>query len=223
MTPSLFGTEALLKLGYQGQLPEEYETKRILPQAIAEYQAMVSSRERLFGSAHFSTRRLRSLLADILYRNGQLEESAELLWKDIKTSEEDEKSRDELLVLKSKLALTYEDLGRLDESESLMKEVLDGYSTGPQQDEVGRMVTLFNLTSISLERGNNEEAINRGVVAVKESLRVLGPDHNNTLIAKSTLALAYNRAGQLDQAVDLNLEVAQARERSISSDPSGYH
>jgi len=218
MTPSFSGMETLLKLGYQGQLPEEYENQRILPQVVVEYQAMVSSREQLFGSAHFSTRRLRGLLADILSRNGQLEESAQVIWKGIKILEEDEKSRDELLVLKGKLARTYEDLGRLDESESLRKEVLDGYSTGPQQDEVGRVVTLFNLTSISLERGNNEEAIDRGVVAVKESLRVLGPYHSNTLISKSTLALAYNRAGQLDQAVDLNLEVAQARERSIGSD-----
>jgi hypothetical protein len=124
MTPSLLGMEQILKLVYQGQLPEEYENERILPQVVVEFKAMVSSRELAFGSAYFSTRRLRRLLADILHRSGQLEECVQLIWKDIKISEADEKSRDELLVLKSKLARTYEDLGRLDEFESLRKEIL---------------------------------------------------------------------------------------------------
>lgn len=217
-TPSLLDMEQILKLGCQGQLPEGYENERIMLQVVVKYKAMVSSGELAFGSAYFSTRRPRSPLADILHKSGPLEEYVQLIWKDIKISEADEKSRDELLVLKSKLTRTYEDLGRLDESESLREEIWDGYSAGPQQDEVGRVFTLFNLTSISLECGNNEEAIDRGVVAVKESLQVLGPYHSHALIAKSTLAMACYRVGRLNQAVDLNLEVAQSRERSIGRD-----
>jgi hypothetical protein len=67
--------------------------------------------------------------------------------------------------------------------------------------------TLSNLTSVSLDCGNNEEIVDRGIVVVKESLQVLGPYHSNTLIAKSTLAIACYRVGRLNQAVDLNLEV----------------
>lgn len=109
--PSAFSMAELIELGYQNQLGKDYEKEGVLSQAAAEYEAMVSSRDKILGPNHFSTTRLRSILADILHRNGRLRESAALVVSLIESTEHDLKIHGESrLVLKSKLSLIYKDL-----------------------------------------------------------------------------------------------------------------
>jgi len=217
--PSTFSMAQLIELGYQNQLAEDYEKEGILPQAAAEYEAMVSSRDKILGPDHFSTTRLRYVLAGILHRNGQLRESAALVVRIIESTGHDLKTHGEnRLVLKSKLSLIYKDLSKFEDSEVLMQEVLEGYSSGLKKHEVPRVVTLFHLSSISLERGRNEEAVGRSHTAAIESTLVLGPSHDNSIMAKSALATGYARLGELEKAIELNEEVARVREGSLGSD-----
>ena len=216
--PSTSVVASLIQLGYQNQLGKDYKNEGILPQAINEYVAMVSSREEILGPNHFSTRRLGGLLVGLLHDNGQLEESAELALKRIEIIDHVSDPNNEHLLLKDKLAAIYKDLGRLEDSETLTQEVLEEYSANLEGNKALRVAALLQLSVISLERGRHEEAVQRGLIAIEENTQLLGPNHNNTLVAKSVLATAYTRMGELKIAVELNEEVAQVGEANNGAD-----
>ena len=48
--------------------------------------------------------------------------------------------------------------------------------------------------------------------------RVLGPDHPDTLHSRNNLALAYQEAGRLDEAIPLLEQTLAARERVLGPD-----
>ena len=48
--------------------------------------------------------------------------------------------------------------------------------------------------------------------------RVLGPDHPNTLHSRNNLAIAYQDAGRLDEAISLHEQTLAARERVLGPD-----
>jgi tetratricopeptide (TPR) repeat protein len=48
--------------------------------------------------------------------------------------------------------------------------------------------------------------------------RVLGPDHPHTLQSRNNLALAYQAAGRLDEAISLHEQALAARERVLGPD-----
>ena len=217
--PSTSTMAQLIELGYQNQLVGDYENEGILLQAATEYEAMVSSREEVLGHDHFSTRRLRSIFVSILRTSGQLGKSAAIVAKEVEVTERDPDTDSRyLLDLKNKLATIYKDLGKLEDSETLMQEVLEKYPSELKKYETPWVVALFELSSISLERGRNEEAVQRGLVAVEESSLVFGPSHGNTLMAKSILAQGYAITGELEKAIKLNEEVARVREESFGAD-----
>jgi hypothetical protein len=78
MEPPVEELGQLIDQGYQSGLAETYEDQGIVAEAVAEYRAMILSREQAFGAVHFSPLRMRGLLGDILQRNEQLEEAAKI-------------------------------------------------------------------------------------------------------------------------------------------------
>ena len=48
--------------------------------------------------------------------------------------------------------------------------------------------------------------------------RVLGPDHPDTLTSRNNLAVAYQDAGRLDEAISLHEQTLAARERVLGPD-----
>ncbi|WP_419469331.1 tetratricopeptide repeat protein [Candidatus Frankia alpina] len=51
-----------------------------------------------------------------------------------------------------------------------------------------------------------------------DRLRILGPDHPDTLASRSNLAGAYQSAGRLDQAIDLHEQTLTDRLRILGPD-----
>jgi tetratricopeptide (TPR) repeat protein len=187
-------------------------------EAVAEYRAMILSREQAFGDTHFSPLRMRSLLGDILQRSNQPEEAAKIRTREIEIALQiPDFHQSSLLVLKGKLARTLEDLGDFDKSEALRLEVLEGYSKLPRST-VQRVVALYDLSSSSLKQGKYITTVERAHVAVDESVKVLGQDHANTLIARSILATAYFRLGEAQKAIELNEEVLRFRKQGLGMD-----
>jgi hypothetical protein len=51
---------------------------------------------------------------------------------------------------------------------------------------------------------------------LQDHRRILGPDHPNTLTSRNNLALAYRKAGRLDEAITLLEETLRDCERVLS-------
>ena len=62
------------------------------------------------------------------------------------------------------------------------------------------------------------QAVAIGDRLVADQERVLGPDHPDTLTARSNLANAYRAAGRLDEAISLHEQALAARERVLGPD-----
>ena len=209
----------LIDLGYENDLGTTYRDQGILQQAVEEHHAMLSSREHIFGEAHFSTRRLRLIYAGLLYDNKQFEEAATITEKGLQLEKQiyGLDSR-ESPIIKRRLARTYQALGRFEESETLIQQALDSFSGDSQAVGAQRVSTLYDCASISLARGNNGEAIERGLIAVQESSQILGSKHRNTWMSKSVLATAYANIGELNHAIVLTEEVIDAREKAFGTE-----
>jgi tetratricopeptide (TPR) repeat protein len=218
MEPPVEELGQLINQGYQSELAETYVDQGIVAEAVAEYRAMILSREQAFGDIHFSPSRMRGLLGDILQRNEQLEEAAKIRAREIEIALQIPDFRQsDLLLLMGKLARTLEDLGQYDKSETLRLEVLEGYSKLPK-GSVGRIIALCDLSSSSLQQGKYSTTVERAQVAVDESLKVLGQDHANTFIARGILATAYFRLGEVQKAIDQNEEVLRVRKQGLGMD-----
>ena len=206
----------LIDLGYESHLGDDYANHGILDRALIEYKAIVASREKVLGKTHFSSRRMRTLLSGLLDQCGYLDSAAEMIMNEIQiTNSIDATKTEDISILKSKLARVYEKMGKYSESKSLRLEVLDEYSNESDTSKASRVVALYDLSSSSLMQGQNEEAAKRALIAIENSMKLLGPDHANTLLAQSILALAYSRLGMLHDAVKLTECVAQNRERLL--------
>ena len=62
------------------------------------------------------------------------------------------------------------------------------------------------------------QAIVIGERLVADQERVLGPDHPSTLNSRNSLAIAYQEAGRLDEAISLHEQTLAARERVLGPD-----
>jgi tetratricopeptide (TPR) repeat protein len=219
MKPPISAMSQITELGYESQLANDYESHGTMEQAILEYQAMAASRERVFGRAHFSARRMYVQLADFLRDTGNLEEAARIYIEEIRLLESQygPKNRSAPLV-KSKLARTYAKLGRFEESELTANEVLDSYSDKSKDDIALRVVALYDLSSVVLNRGNYEKAVERALAAVEESQRHLGPSHRNTWRAKGILASAYSKTGEPRKAVQLIEQVVEEKKHALGAE-----
>ncbi len=108
--------------------------------------------------------------------------------------------------------------GRFKEAQPLLESYVDlcRRNHGPH------LFTVEGLTSLSalyLPQHMLKEARSTLEEAVPMALKVLGPDHENTLNVKGNLALLYAQQGELPRAVALLREVIDGQHRRGSQDP----
>lgn len=204
----------LVNLGFVSRLSEDYKHQGLLDRARMEYEAMVTSREAILGKMHHSSRRARLVLSSLLTQSKNFESAADIIKSELQFEEiADSPNTQNILQLKSELASIYKIAGRIEESELLNLEVLDGYSNESDASNANRLLVLYQLSANSLARGRNEEAAERARTATEQSMKFLGPDHFITLNAQSELALAYSRLGLIDKAIELGKLVSKTKER----------
>ena len=221
MKPSISSMSQLIDLGYQSQLGQDYEDDGIIDQAITEYQAMATSRERAFGRVHFLTRHMYVCLADFLRDTDKAPQAAQIYEEEIAVLANlyGPKSRSEPL-LKSKLAQTYMKIGKLEEAEVMAVEAFDSYSTESSEDMSLKMAALCDLSKITLERGRHEEALERALVAVHGSEDYLGSSHRTTFRARGLVSSVYHQTGQIQKAAQLMEQLYQEKRAAFGDQNS---
>lgn len=211
--PSLSSMSQLINLGFQSQLSTNYEDAGTLTDAIDFYRKLLSSRAQSLGNAHYSCRRLRTMLADLFRNSEDYESAALLLEEDIDIQRSLYGSRKEIeTALLSKLAKTYSSLHKFEESKRLYDEVISSYSER-SADRYLLISALHDISAMMLESGDINGALQKATEAAKESEKHLGALHPNTLRAKGILARAYNGLGQKQNAIEIRAEILQSQIR----------
>lgn len=209
MIPRAEALKKLIRSGVQTNLVNEYKNRGVLQEAVAEYRAMAAGREQAFGITHFSTKRMRLFLGYLLKGSGHLEDAIKIKGEDIEIALRELGQDDQdVFALKCSQATAYEEIGNFGKAKELSLEVLNSESSGAG---IFRLQALSSLTSIAIAGGRWTEAIERGIEAVEEGKRLFGMAHDRTLFAKSALATAYGRSGNLEKAIEINEEVAQIK------------
>ncbi|PBK86753.1 hypothetical protein ARMGADRAFT_1123779 [Armillaria gallica] len=100
----------------------------------------------------------------------------------------------------SNLALTYKELGQLEEAERLQTETLKLQREVLGEHHPNTLISMGNLASTYKELGQLEEAERVETKTLKLQREVLGERHPSTLISMSNLALTYKKLEQLEEA-----------------------
>lgn len=209
--PSLSSMSQMISLGFQSQLSTDYEDAGILTDAIEYYRKLLISRVQSLGNAHYSCRRLRNKLADLLRNIEDYESAAVLLEEDIDIQKSlYGSSKDIEPLLLSNLAKTYSNLHRFEESKRLYDEVISSYSDGSANRYL-LISALYDISAMMLESGDANGALQKAAEAVNESEKHFGALHSNTWRAKGILSRAYNRLGQKQKAIQIRAEILKSQ------------
>jgi tetratricopeptide (TPR) repeat protein len=128
------------------------------------------------------------------------------------------------LTSRSNLAISYSDSGRAREALELREQVLadrerllgpDHPDTLTSRSNLADSYRAAGLADSDRAAGRMDEAValDEGVLADRE--RVLGPDHPDTVRARSSLADSYSNAGRIQEALELRERVLADRERLL--------
>ena len=109
----------------------------------------------------------------------------------------------ETLIVMHNRGIALKDIGRLGESEAVMKDVAARRMKTMGPDHPQTLVARDVLASVIQKQGRDQEAVDifRDVASRRE--RVLGADHFSTLLSQGNLGAALIRLGELDEAETL--------------------
>eukprot|EP00983_Pelagomonas_calceolata_P012951 413977-Pelagomonas_calceolata.AAC.2 len=120
------------------------------------------------------------------------------------------------------LASTLSALGKLDEAEGLLRQVLEQQSKGPEHpDMISAICVRQELARILFEQGkllDEAEGLERH--AIEQRSRLQGPEHPGTLRSMADLASKLFGVGKLDKAEGLQRQVLEL-ERGKKKPESG--
>ncbi|MBL8764996.1 MAG: serine/threonine protein kinase [Phycisphaerae bacterium] len=110
-------------------------------------------------------------------------------------------------------------LGRYDEARKVLTEGLTiaQHDIKTHQEAMGGFLNW--LTVCEIQAGNRDAALEMRRRSVRFMIESFGPEHRNTLIARSNLAIALKDAHQIDEALDVAQGLPEAIERQY---PPGH-
>ena len=181
------------------------------PKAEALLREVLEGRLEVLGERHVLTAESMSNFGGMLASKGDFVKGCELLERALeimKTFDSDAKT----VTTATGLAANYVSQGRLDEAESLLRWVLDTYTTrlGPDHDRIA--MTSLRMGVLFLRRRQLDEARRHYESAAAIWQKNLGPSHVFTLWAQRGLAeVLYfeERQSEAEAALQRLLEVAQ--------------
>jgi tetratricopeptide (TPR) repeat protein len=125
------------------------------------------------------------------------------------------------------LASLFHDLGRLDEAEPLYRQALAAQERTLGPDNTETLLTASNVAMLLLDRSSAGGPRAAADIADAEAgmrhvldayTRILGPDHNTTLVAANNLAKLLQDKKRYDEAEPLMRTVLQTRRRTLGPD-----
>lgn len=127
--------------------------------------------------------------------------------------------KDTLIAMHNR-GVALKDIGRIAESEQVMKEVVDRRLAAFGPDHPQTLVAMDVLASVIQKQGRSLEAIEifRGVVERRN--RVLGPDHFSSLLSMGNLGAALIQVGELEEAEGLTKRALEGHRNRFGSEHS---
>ncbi|KAI7909328.1 hypothetical protein M0657_011900 [Pyricularia oryzae] len=119
------------------------------------------------------------------------------------------------LEAKADLALSYVQMGDLESGKKLAGEVfgrqllVSSYSTRQW---------INNLCTVLINVGDFDEAAKLGIQALSEFEKVVGPNHHDTIVATSNLALVYNGQRKHEEAARLAQKAVEKSSVQLGQD-----
>ncbi len=188
MTSDAMRTLAMIQI----ELGEYSKASELLEEALVFVDAMDDETE---------SAKIRSAIAQVLHMQGHHEESLEMWTRAESVLKEQlgENHKDTLIIMHNR-GIALKDIGRLAESEAVMRDVADRRMQTMSADHPQTLVARDVLASVIQKQGRDEEAsvILRDVLDRRR--RVLGDEHFSTQLSEGNLAVTLIRLGQLDEA-----------------------
>lgn len=210
MSPSTSAISTLVNLGFRSSLSLDYEHTGIVRRALEHYRKTLETRDDVLGKAHYSCRRIRTILADLLYLVGDSLTACKIAEEQVRITQVLNQSGDasetEIIEVKSNLAKVYADLGKTSDSERLYNEVVEHYTDEPDL-RPSLIDGISGLSSVLLAKGDAHGALDKVEEAVEQSGKYLGPLHPSTWTAKRTLARVYESLNQRRKAIEISQDI----------------
>jgi tetratricopeptide (TPR) repeat protein len=167
------------------------------------------------------TATLQGILASIFLGLGRMED-AERLYRELvgffERSPDHGSTHRDTLWSQRLLAETIRQQGRLEAAEELIRRVLINSEEVNGGNDPHVLQCKATLGAILFGAKRLEEATALFLDVREKSTRFLGPEHEQTLIAMSNLACAYRERSMLHKAEDLDLEVLEAKKRTLDDE-----
>jgi len=195
--------------------PMTADARRTLALILFEFGRIDEAKENLDAAASViaamhdpvESAKLKAEYARVAHGSGDQERALEL-W----TQSEEELAKllgpfhKETLVIMHNRGMALKDLGRLTESEAVMREVLTRRleAFGPEHPQT--LVAEDVLAGVIQKQGRDAEASVMLREVVERRRRVLGDDHISTLVSMGNLGVTLIRLGELDEAEQLTRE-----------------
>ena len=190
-------------LASRNNLANAYRAAGRLDEAISLHEQILADRERVLGPDHPDTLASRNNLANAYRAAGRLDEAISLHEQTLADRERVlGPDHPDTLTSRNNLAAAYQAAGRLDEAITLHEQNLADRERvlGPDHPETLPRGTT-SPAPIRPRAARRGDPLHEQTLAARE--HVLGPDHPDTLTSRNNLAVAYQAAGRLDEAIPL--------------------
>ncbi|MEU9333293.1 tetratricopeptide repeat protein [Streptomyces sp. NPDC048290] len=122
------------------------------------------------------------------------------------------------LTVSHNLAVSYGDVGRVEDALALNERVLTAFERVLAPDSPRTLNARSSLAVHYRAAGRVEEALELRGRVLADRERILGPDHLETLVARHNLAVSYSDVGRVDDALALVEPVLTQYERTLGAD-----
>ncbi|WP_369265900.1 tetratricopeptide repeat protein [Streptomyces harbinensis] len=138
--------------------------------------------------------RLNQILAALLTERGELEAAAEVLCETLQQIADGRGSTvdNDILRIRSNLAMVYSESGRLTDSLSMQEEVVDGFEISLGPDHPSTLSARSNFALLLMKSGHLGEALAIFREVSEGRNRILGPDHPESLQSLLLVARAMH-------------------------------
>lgn len=186
-------------------------------EAQALHQDVSERRARALGSKHKDTLISRNKTADALRSSGRFEEAAAMFRELVDDADHAYGAGSkEAVISRNNLAATVFQLGRAEEAAALFRAVLAATADNPEQEDLAA-ATRNNLATVLFQLEEYREAGQLLRDSVTERVRMLGPDHPDTIQSVANLARVLAVDGNRAEAARLTRRCLSHYERRLPS------